>query len=263
MPRFKAGPFRENWAWGWYPPSPLPLERLDWRGVCKNGLQNLEPQGVAGQNLDNKELASFLGGLACTAIALTMICFLPVEVKVGRHTICVRAVGIPDAWPRRTAKPRRTQRTRRPAGDPAVAFSPLAKIRFGGVGCRLSGLFLLRQFKPRAGKEIPSEGLHANGGHDNAPCREEQPSGVEQIRIIHRRGFPLWTARGEREQISSASRRGQRTLLRRVLPPQDYCSSGGAGGACCICFCMRASRLASNSFILACWSGVSTWNSSL
>jgi hypothetical protein len=36
-----------------------PLESLDWRGVCKNGLQNIEPLRVRGQNLDFKDLASF------------------------------------------------------------------------------------------------------------------------------------------------------------------------------------------------------------
>src|SRR5260370_6200682 len=34
------------------PPLP-PLERLDWRGFRKNGLQNLESQWFAGQNLEN------------------------------------------------------------------------------------------------------------------------------------------------------------------------------------------------------------------
>ena len=36
-------------------PSPSPLETRDGRGLCKMCLQNLEPQGVRGQNLENKE----------------------------------------------------------------------------------------------------------------------------------------------------------------------------------------------------------------
>ena len=42
------------------PPLPLPSESLAGRGVCKDALQNLEPQGVRGQNLDNKELAGLV-----------------------------------------------------------------------------------------------------------------------------------------------------------------------------------------------------------
>ncbi len=59
-----------------YTPYPTPLKSLDWRGVCKNGLQNLEPQGFRGQNLDNKGLAVFLAVAVCTASALTIFCFL-------------------------------------------------------------------------------------------------------------------------------------------------------------------------------------------
>src|SRR5579864_6339035 len=45
---------------GWGTPLPHPpSESLDWRGFCKNGLQNIEPLGVRGQNLDFKDLASF------------------------------------------------------------------------------------------------------------------------------------------------------------------------------------------------------------
>src|SRR5271167_3798949 len=43
---------------GSLPPLPLPSESRDWRGVCKRCLQNLEPQGVRGQNLENKALGS-------------------------------------------------------------------------------------------------------------------------------------------------------------------------------------------------------------
>jgi len=50
-------------------PLPPPSECLDWRGVYKNGLQNLERLGVRGQNLDYKELADFFGGSMPTAIA--------------------------------------------------------------------------------------------------------------------------------------------------------------------------------------------------
>ena len=40
-------------------PLPPPSERLDWRGFRKKCLQNLDPQGFRGQNLDNKQLAGF------------------------------------------------------------------------------------------------------------------------------------------------------------------------------------------------------------
>jgi hypothetical protein len=53
-------------------PSPTPSKSLDWRGFCKNGSQNLEPQGFRGQNLDNKGLAAFFAVGACTASALTI-----------------------------------------------------------------------------------------------------------------------------------------------------------------------------------------------
>jgi hypothetical protein len=39
---------------------------------------------------------------------------------------------------------------------------------------------------------------------------------------------------------------------------RPYCS-GEAGGASCMCFCMRASWFASISFNFDCWSGVSNW----
>jgi hypothetical protein len=72
----EAVPFRETlWFMG-YPPLPPPSECLDWRGVRKNGLQNLERLGVRGQNIDYKELAGFFEGSVPTAIALTMICSL-------------------------------------------------------------------------------------------------------------------------------------------------------------------------------------------
>ena len=45
------------------PPLPPTSECLDWRGVCKNALQNLEPQGVAGKIFQNKDLA--LGPEGC------------------------------------------------------------------------------------------------------------------------------------------------------------------------------------------------------
>jgi hypothetical protein len=39
-------------------------------------LQNLEPQGLRGQNLENKGVSSWLPDFADTASALTMICSL-------------------------------------------------------------------------------------------------------------------------------------------------------------------------------------------
>ena len=58
------------------PPPPHPLKSRDWRGVCKNGRQNIERLGVKGQNLDFKELASVLLSRSFTAFALAIICFL-------------------------------------------------------------------------------------------------------------------------------------------------------------------------------------------
>jgi hypothetical protein len=43
---------------GWFEPYPLPhplWKARDWREFCKMCLQNLEPKGVRGQNLENKE----------------------------------------------------------------------------------------------------------------------------------------------------------------------------------------------------------------
>ena len=68
------------------------MKALTWRGVCKNGLQNLEPQGFRGQNPDNKGVAVLFEVAACTASALTMICFLDSGVKVRCHTTCVVSV---------------------------------------------------------------------------------------------------------------------------------------------------------------------------
>jgi hypothetical protein len=67
---------------------PLPptlSESLDWRGFYKNALQNLEPQWVKGQNLDNKELAGLVKRDPGTAHALTMIRFLWEGRKVRCH----------------------------------------------------------------------------------------------------------------------------------------------------------------------------------
>jgi hypothetical protein len=76
------------------PPSPHPSEWLDWRGICKNGLQNLERLGVRGQNLHNKELAAFFGAPSRTVIGLTMICFLNFSVKVRCHNGAVEIFAI-------------------------------------------------------------------------------------------------------------------------------------------------------------------------
>jgi hypothetical protein len=82
---FSCVPFRENpWLCQGYP-SPLATESLDWRGFCKNALQNLEPQELRGQDLDNEGVTIRLAFLVSTASALTMICRLNFEVKVGRH----------------------------------------------------------------------------------------------------------------------------------------------------------------------------------
>jgi len=71
---------------GRYPsPLPPPLESRDWRGFRKNGLQNLQPQGFRGQNIDNKQLRLLAGHSLCTAWALIIICFSNFSRKVRCH----------------------------------------------------------------------------------------------------------------------------------------------------------------------------------
>src|ERR1035438_3598148 len=81
--------FGKRRARGGYP-LPTPLETLDWRWVYKGGLQDLERLGLRGQNRDNKRVASHFVVGACTASALTMICFYYLRGKVGchRHGLC-------------------------------------------------------------------------------------------------------------------------------------------------------------------------------
>jgi hypothetical protein len=47
-------------------PLPHPSRCLDWRGFYKNGLQNLEPLGLRGQNLQTKELSEIFSVSGCT-----------------------------------------------------------------------------------------------------------------------------------------------------------------------------------------------------
>ena len=68
-----------------YPPPPDPLKTLDWRGLCKNGLQNLEGVVVRGQNLDLKGLTDYFNHGVHTAFALAMICSFRLRGKVGCH----------------------------------------------------------------------------------------------------------------------------------------------------------------------------------
>jgi len=67
------------------PPPPCPLKCRDWRGVCKNALQNLEPLGVRGQNLENKGVGGVLTHGARTAFALASFCFFNFGRKVRCH----------------------------------------------------------------------------------------------------------------------------------------------------------------------------------
>lgn len=71
--------------------SPLPptSERLDWGGVCKSGVQNLEPQRFRGQNLESKGVIAIPKLLVRTASALTIICSSNSGVKVRCHMDCV------------------------------------------------------------------------------------------------------------------------------------------------------------------------------
>ena len=70
MSAFSASPFRENGRFRGYPPPPTPSESRDWRGVCKNRLQNLEPQGFRGQNLENKGVRALLAGFCVHRLRL-------------------------------------------------------------------------------------------------------------------------------------------------------------------------------------------------
>ena len=73
---------------GWIqgiPPSPPSLKTLEWRGFRKNGLQDLEPQGFRGQNIDNKGLMPLNAFLERIAFALSMICAFNCVVKVRCH----------------------------------------------------------------------------------------------------------------------------------------------------------------------------------
>lgn len=77
--------FGKNLVGRYPPPLPPPLESRDRRGFCKSGVQNLEPQGFRGQNLDNKELRRLAGDSRCTACALVIIRFSNFSRKVRCH----------------------------------------------------------------------------------------------------------------------------------------------------------------------------------
>jgi hypothetical protein len=64
------------------PPPPPPSESLDWRGVFKNGLQNIERLRVRGQDLDFKELTGFFASGSYTAFAMVIICFPKILAQV-------------------------------------------------------------------------------------------------------------------------------------------------------------------------------------
>src|SRR5271166_1993819 len=81
----EAVSFREIRVLRVYPPSPHPSECLDWRGICKKCLQNLDVKEVGGQNLDNKELKPYVAVFIYTASALTIIGLLPAGSKVRCH----------------------------------------------------------------------------------------------------------------------------------------------------------------------------------
>ena len=67
------------------PPPPTPSKSLEWRGFCKNGLQNLERVRVRGQNLESKKVTSPYEGCAHTPFAVAMICLSRFRVKVRCH----------------------------------------------------------------------------------------------------------------------------------------------------------------------------------
>jgi hypothetical protein len=67
-------------------PSLHPLKSRDWRGVCKNGPQNIELLRVRGQNIEFKELAGVFVSGSFTAFALAIMCSLKFSRK-GRYHI--------------------------------------------------------------------------------------------------------------------------------------------------------------------------------
>jgi hypothetical protein len=85
MSAFSASSFWEIAGFRGIPPPPHPSESRDWRGVCKNGLQNLEPLGVRGQNLENTGVRWWFAISVCSASGLAIFCSLNFEVKVGCH----------------------------------------------------------------------------------------------------------------------------------------------------------------------------------
>jgi hypothetical protein len=68
-----------------YPPSPHPSEDLDWRGVCKKCLQNLDVKELRGQNLDNKGVRASVAVFVYTASAMTIIRSFLADGKVRCH----------------------------------------------------------------------------------------------------------------------------------------------------------------------------------
>ena len=84
-PRASEFHFGKRASYGVYP-SPDPSESRDWRGVCKNVLQNLEAEGLRAQNLENMRVTALFVEAGCAASASTMICFLDSWVRVGCHS---------------------------------------------------------------------------------------------------------------------------------------------------------------------------------
>lgn len=71
--------------------TPLPpvSETRARRGFHKIGLQNLEPQRVESQNLENTVVGAPTALLEATALALTMFCSSGFAVKVRCHMVLV------------------------------------------------------------------------------------------------------------------------------------------------------------------------------
>jgi hypothetical protein len=130
------------WIWV-VSPLPHPSESLDWRGLRKNGLQNLEPLGVRGQNLEHKGVAGFSATCLFTANAFAMIRFLAERGKVRCHMEKVSAVDFfcidqsgtvlntcfrqyrPVRWLDRT-EPERKEREERPQRSPGKTETLIA-----------------------------------------------------------------------------------------------------------------------------------------
>jgi len=147
------------------PPPPSLHAWRDWRGVCKNGLQNLERQGFRGQNLDYKRLNPFALIESYTAYALAMICFSFCEGKVRCHIEL-----------RKTAA-RAAEAVNTLPGTASLERCPDTNLSGLAVRVILDRILFLRLVEECfRGKQVADEGVDADGSNNQTPGYEEKPS---------------------------------------------------------------------------------------